>query len=706
MKKITWLILFLFTAKIIEAQCIGDMKQADAETNDTLKIRKYRRLLDCYYDKDDYDGADKLLKKTRQVIERVIKNTKDSTTYRAHLADLTTFYFFKGDIANCLDVSLKLISYDYRNSDSLLIAASLGNTAILYRKSGNYPKAIYYLQESIKINQLHARVELAGNYANLANVYSDIGQHKKAGWYFHEALKMRTESKDEKGLALSYANIANYYSNIEKPDSSLYYYSKAIMLNEKLKFPDSKKALTYNNFTNLYIEADQMDSAIKYLNITQKYLNEKSNPFLLAHFYENRGDISQHQKKFKEAIVDYNLSIKYSNLNKDISRLAGLYKAKARCFYYLRDIDSTFENKKLADALKDSLFNASKTSEITRYEMQNQFDKEQEEIKRAQLKKELETKNALERKQILIYAAFAGLLLLLVLVLIVLKSNNQKKKDNLILQQKNDLIEAQKKDIIDSINYAKNLQQAILPPLAKIQNDFKDSFIYYKPKDIIAGDFYWLHKTVGKKSEDIFLFAVADCTGHGVPGALVSVVCSNALDSAAKEFGLIDPGKILDKTKEIVLQTFSKTGQNVKDGMDISLCSIERNTLSENKISIKWAGANNSLWYIHKGEIKELTANKQPIGLSEHSQPFTTHSIELDKGDLLYFSTDGYYDQFGGDKGNPSGKKFMRKKLAQLFFNIKDLPFDEQSKTVDETFNNWKGSLEQIDDVCVAGIKL
>lgn len=700
MKKIIWLILFLFTAKIIEAQCIGDMKQADAETNDTLKIRKYRRLLDCYYDKDDYDGADKLLKKTRQVIERVIKNTKDSTTYRAHLADLTTFYFFKGDIASCLDVSLKLISYDYRNSDSLLLAASLGNTAILYRKSGNYPKAIYYLQESIKINQVHARVELAGNYANLANVYSDIGQYKKAGWYFHEALRMRQESNDEKGLALSYANIANHYHNIGKPDSSLYYYSKAIMLNEKLKFPDSKKALTYNNFTNLYIESDQLDSATKYLHITQKYLNEKSNPFLLAHFYENRGDISQHQKKFKEAIVDYNLSIKYSNLNKDISRLAGLYKAKSRCFYYLRDIDSTFENKKLADALKDSLFNASKTSEITRYEMQNQFDKEQEEIKREQLKKELETKNALERKQILIYAALAGLVLLLGLVLIVLKSNNQKKKDNLILQQKNDLIESQKKDIIDSINYAKNLQQAILPSFAKIKEVLGNCFVYYRPKDIIAGDFYWLYKS---KQNDVCLFAVADCTGHGVPGALVSVVCSNALDNAVKKYNLTDPGMILDKTKELVLETFSKTGKNVKDGMDISLCCIQHNG---NSVDVKWAGANNSLWYIHKGEIKELTANKQPIGQSENSQPFTTQTLQLEKGDTLYFSTDGYYDQFGGDKASANGKKFMRKRLAQLFFEMKDQTMQDQMDLVDKTFNNWKGKLEQIDDVCIAGIKL
>ena len=214
--------------------------------------------------------------------------------------------------------------------------------------------------------------------------------------------------------------------------------------------------------------------------------------------------------------------------------------------------------------------------------------------------------------------------------------------------------------------------------------------------------FYWLYK-VNSKQEEISLFAVADCTGHGVPGALVSVVCSNALDSAVKEYNLTDPGKILDKTKELVLETFSKTGQNVKDGMDISLCFILR---KEDKAIIKWAGANNSLWYIHKNEIKELTANKQPIGLSEISTPFTTQTIELEKGDMLYFSTDGYYDQFGGDKGSASGKKFMRKRLSQLFFEMKDHTIENQMDIVDKTFNNWKGKLEQIDDVCIAGIKL
>ncbi|MBA2610689.1 MAG: SpoIIE family protein phosphatase [Bacteroidetes bacterium] len=707
MKKITWLILFFFTAKIISAQCDTELKLADAETDDTLKLKSYRKILDCYYAVDDFDGANKLLVKEKSATDKVIQKTKDSVYFRNYLADITTFYFYKGDIKKCSEVSEELMRFDYRKSDSAKLSASVGNLAITYRRMGNYPKAIYYLQEAIKINLKVKRKDLSGNYTNLANVYLDLKNYPKAKFYLESAIKSRTESNDSLGLYHAYMNMGNYYQKLDKFDSSLIFYNKSLWLIPKIKLPKSKTGTIFNNLTALYLEKRNIDSANHYSQIAKEMVSDKANPYFLSMYYLNKGHIAECLNNNAVALENYNIALGYASKNNDLENIVDLTYGKTACFKKMNQMDSAYKTLVLASRLRDSLFNSAKTSEITRYEMQYQFDKEQETEKNEQLKKEIESKHALERKQLLIYAAMIGMILLLGLVLIVLKNNHQKKKDNLLLQQKNDLIEAQKKDIIDSINYAKNLQQAILPPLTKIHQDFKDSFIYYKPKDIIAGDFYWLHKAKSKTDEDIFLFAVADCTGHGVPGALVSVVCSNALDSAVKEFGLTDPGKILDKTKEIVLATFSKTGKNVKDGMDISLCAIQNNKVAgQNKVSINWAGANNSLWYIHNGEIKELTANKQPIGLSEHSHPFTTHHVELDRGDQLYFSTDGYYDQFGGDKSNPSGKKFMRKKLSALFFNIKDKSFDAQLKIIDETFTNWKGALEQIDDVCVAGIKL
>jgi serine phosphatase RsbU (regulator of sigma subunit) len=260
------------------------------------------------------------------------------------------------------------------------------------------------------------------------------------------------------------------------------------------------------------------------------------------------------------------------------------------------------------------------------------------------------------------------------------------------LEQQKEIIEEKNKDITDSINYAKRIQDAILPPIELIQQKLPDTFLLYKPKDIIAGDFYWMEEI-----DHIVFIAAADCTGHGVPGAMVSVVCSNALNSAVKEFGLRDTGKILDKTRELVLETFKKSGEEIKDGMDISLLAIDA---THEKIS--WSGANNQLWYISNKALHEIKANKQSIGKTDNPQPFTTHTIKFTKGDIYYLMTDGYPDQFGG----PKGKKFKYKQLEENLLAISDKPLKEQSQILRSTFNTWKGNLDQVDDVTLIGIKI
>jgi len=260
------------------------------------------------------------------------------------------------------------------------------------------------------------------------------------------------------------------------------------------------------------------------------------------------------------------------------------------------------------------------------------------------------------------------------------------------LEEKSKIIENQNKDIIDSITYAKRLQEAILPPLEFVDKHLKESFIYYHPKDIVAGDFYWAEK-VG----DLFYIAAADSTGHGVPGAMVSVVCSSALKRTIKEFKLTETGKILDKTRELVLETFEKSTSEVKDGMDISLLCID----SKNK-NIFWSGANNPLWYIQDAELKEIKADKQPIGKTDYPRPFTTHQIDYKENTTFYLFTDGLADQFGG----PNGKKFKYKQFEELLVSINDKTMQEQADIISEKFESWKGVLEQVDDVCVVGIKI
>ena len=267
--------------------------------------------------------------------------------------------------------------------------------------------------------------------------------------------------------------------------------------------------------------------------------------------------------------------------------------------------------------------------------------------------------------------------------------NTVKERTQEIRLQK-DLIENKNEEILDSINYAKRIQMAILPSKKIVKDILPNSFILYKPKDIVAGDFYWIEPYKEK-----ILVAAADCTGHGVPGAMVSVICNNGLNRSVREFGITEPGKILDKTRELVIQEFEKSEEEVKDGMDIALCSISGSEL-------KYAGAHNPLWIIRNGELLETKANKQPIGDFDEPTPYTTHTIELEKGDSIYIFSDGYADQFGG----PRGKKMKTAQFKSKLLTIQDKSIEEQKTLLDDFFEEWKGKLEQLDDVCVIGIKV
>lgn len=190
---------------------------------------------------------------------------------------------------------------------------------------------------------------------------------------------------------------------------------------------------------------------------------------------------------------------------------------------------------------------------------------------------------------------------------------------------------------------------------------------------------------------------MGDSTGHGVPGALMSIVCSNALTRAVKDFKLNKSGDILDKVRELVIKTFANSMADIKDGMDVSLCAINKKTLT-----VEWSGAHNPLLYYSNNELKELLGDRQPIGKHEKDEPFTTHTLNLNRGDIIYLLTDGFADQFGG----PKGKKLMYKYFKLILSELTPMNMDTQKGTLQRVFEDWKGNLEQVDDVLLVGIKL
>lgn len=266
------------------------------------------------------------------------------------------------------------------------------------------------------------------------------------------------------------------------------------------------------------------------------------------------------------------------------------------------------------------------------------------------------------------------------------------------LKESNDVMTEQSKEIMDSITYAKRIQESFLPSEEVLAASLPNSYLFYKPKDIVAGDFYWLEQT-----GDYVVFAVADCTGHGVPGAMVSMICSDALHRCVKEYNITSPNEILNKSRELVIQAFGRGTTEIKDGMDISVCTLNTKTLK-----LQFAGANNPLYHITNAGndgstiVNEVKGDKQPIGVFERPKPFENHTLQLNKGDGIVLFSDGFVDQFGGEKG----KKYKSRNFKKLLTSIHKHSINTQKAILEKEFESWKGELEQVDDVCVMSLKV
>lgn len=245
-------------------------------------------------------------------------------------------------------------------------------------------------------------------------------------------------------------------------------------------------------------------------------------------------------------------------------------------------------------------------------------------------------------------------------------------------------------EIIKSYQAAKNKQESILPSDRDIEKIFPESFVYYQPKDIVSGDFYWFEVV-----NDTVLFAVADCTGHGIPGAFLTGLCYTALNRSLKEFGLLNPGHLLDKTMEILVNETWKGDKKISDGMDIALCSVTGNELM-------FSGAKNPLWIIRNRKLIELPATRQGIGLTDKPTPFRTEEFTLNAGDAIYLFSDGFQDQFGGEMG----KKYKPASFRKLLTSISHQPMEAQKKLVASEFKVWKGDNDQVDDVTCMGVRI
>ncbi|HXD92261.1 MAG TPA: tetratricopeptide repeat protein [Bacteroidia bacterium] len=579
------------------------------------------------------------------------------------------------------------------------IGSSYTNIGLVYYYQANYPKALEFYLKDLKIRtDCNDKVGMATCYGNIGLVYTDQSDYTKALDYYLKALQINQTIDEKKGIADCYLNIGIVYHYQSHYKEALNYYLKSLKMNQDLS--DKQGAGTcYTNIGNVYSDTHDYTKALEYYLKDLQLKESIGDQQGAAVCYSNMGGLYFDTKDFKNAIQ---YSSKCLQISKQIGYTEGqriAYENLARAYGKTNNYNEAYQCEVAFKQLTDSIFNADNSKQLGDMKTKFEVEKKEGELKLKSEAAELINNQEKKQQQFIIYAVVFVLVIVFVFSGFLFRRFKITQKQKHIIQLQKDevsrqkhLVEEHQKEIIDSITYAKRLQQAILPADAEIKKHLPNNFIYYQPKDIVAGDFYWMEHLDG-----ITFIAAADSTGHGVPGAMVSIVCSNSLNRAVKEFGLRDTGKILDKTRELVLETFEKSGEQIKDGMDISLLAINKS-----KQQINWSGANNQLWYISNNKLIEVKADKQPIGKTDNPTPFTTHHIALNPNDIFYLMTDGYADQFGGTKG----KKFKYKQLEDLVIANSDKSLDEQKQILTTTFNTWKTNLEQVDDVTIIGIKM
>ena len=617
------------------------------------------------------------------------KHNNCQGTSKAYLV-IGTAYMNTSDHISAYENYKKSIIQSIKCNDIKTIARCYNNIGILYIKQGNTSDALKNYLEALKLRRsLGDSSEVGASYANIGNVYFYEKNYKETLINYLRAIRIFEQTGNKFGLANTNSNIGNLYIIMNQPKKALPYLEVAKTINTEindirgLSSCFNNLGLIYLNNKQYKLAKEHFEKALVYNQTAnnQEGVGENTNNLALTEFYLN--NIKAAENHVTENIQNlfrirslYNLSEAYHIYSKiDSSRANYLNALK----YY-----------KLHIQYRDSTVNKENSDKITQQQLAYNFNKKEEAIRQEQLEKDITAKQELRlQKNITIVTLFAGALIFISLIIAV-RAYNGKKAANQAISVQKALVEEKQKEILDSIHYAKRIQTTLLAHSEFINKYIPNNFILFKPKDIVSGDFYW-----ATKKGDYFYLAVCDSTGHGVPGAFMSLLNINFLNEAINEKNIIEPNKIFEYVRTSLENSISKDGQ--KDGFDGILLRIDTNTGEQD-----YAAANNAPIIIRNGQIEQLPSDRMPVGVGERKEQFKLYGVTKEPNASLYLYTDGFADQFGG----PKGKKFKYNQLNELLLSINSSDLTQQQSKLSGVFDAWKGELEQVDDVLVVGIKV
>lgn len=668
-------------------------------------------LGDYYYLVDDF-------KKTEQYLLRayeIFHNTGNNLGELESSASLANIYFFRDRYKTALNFAESSLDKAYRLENKAQQANLLSLICDIYTYMERYNLAIQHCIQSLKIKeQLHITQGKEITLNTIGLIYKELGTYEKSKEYLFDALELAKTNGEPYNIATTHSNIGNFYLATGEIDSALLSFKNAMEIDSAA---NDKTGLGYSFFDigKIYQSKNDYEIALQYFSKAKSLAKEQNMPELEARIGLETGDILIDVGDYQKAIVELKNSSTIAQKINSSSILKDTYQKLSRLYDKMDDKDNALIYMKLFMLESERKFKEENIRSIAEIEALYNIEKKEKEIGLLQRDNNIKELQA-EKRSFFIIALSAGLLLLIILILILYNRNKLKNRanqalneQNIAIQKQKGEIEAQKEElsakgnsladknqqITDSITYAKQIQDSLLPQLPTIKEVFPDSFIFLKPRDIVSGDFYWF-TNIGDK----VAFALVDCTGHGVPGAFMTVLANSLLNQIVIETGITSPDLIVSLLDQKIQQNLHQQQlENANtDGLDIGLVMLDKK-----RKKMEYTGAKIPLCIYRKHKIEVIKADRFSVGSTQQeNKVFSKKEIDYEVGNIIYLSSDGFQDQFGG----PKNKKFMKQNFRHLLQSIAKLSISEQRDQIEETFIQWRGSNPQTDDILVIGFKL
>ena len=587
--------------------------------------------------------------------------------------------------------------------DNQMVANLESNLGAIYLTTGKYVEAMeLFLPALKKAEELNDSTRISTLLLNIGVIYAESpGTWDEALVYYHRAIEMGEALGDLNVTGIGTLNLGQIYVNREEPDSALYFFEKSLtILTSGIDI-----ASVLNLIAGIYSEKGEYSKALTFhrdaLELARKENAQRETVGILlgmASTYENLGNPAKAIEYYKEAEA----IAEETGLEEELS---GAYLGLANNYAEIADYPNAYKNLSLKNDIDDVMYLIQSENKVSELMNSYQIEKRQNEITLLEQKNEISQLLTKKQKAISWVIGVFGLLILAMAVGIYNRMR--------FIRKTNQKINKQKEMITDSITYAQRIQSAILPSPEKLEALLPEHFVLFKPKDIVSGDFYWI-----KEVQDHLIIVGADCTGHGVPGAFMSMLGITMFNDLIGDDCYDAPGAILDRLREKVKEMLVQQGNTdeQKDGMDLAITIFNKTTRE-----VHFSGANNPLYIIRKKSVPEqkdlepyasidngdyrlfeIKGDKQPIGTHWEETPFRTTSVYLKEQDSFYMFSDGYIDQFGG----VDRKKFKSMNFKKLLLSVQKESLDNQRQTLEQTYDQWKGDYEQIDDIIVLGVKV